>query len=917
MATSFSSPSSPHHNHHDAVNAYIERLRQIGVDVEQRPVDWSPAADRSTSSKSTSPAGNVKHLYFKNRHGLEQAISDWERDFRLGNVVSSDYIFNFIKDMASKLKIAPKDAQEMNVKLSSPAPGGHSFADCLKALQLAGSSSRNNIIKSTDYESGQASPTEYWTDDDDEGESTHFATPPESPSPSTRKRKIDSDETVGREPPTKLPFLSFESTAGASVWDISLEDSMITELTEPIDDDDDTRLYDVDRSSPHSQQAALSEQVCLKGSQEMPFRSCQSTGHLRNTVGAASDEYATGSIDDDEAIKLAMQCEAMSSEIKMVGSENSRSAVDEDMPRRATSASSSVKFLELDLKLNDRYSIWFKFELSRVWKETDPLPESILHGIGGPTHHFEEFWTQLESSLGRGLDRPSSRTWHTLFGENRTKRLLSMGAHLEPSQTPGSGHFRFLQDPIRLEKGCRFQRKFGADRFLYLAIPEPKKITGPQLFLRWLMAEHYFLGRWWRAVLIKDIKGKDKQKKKEFPYQVIFFAVRGKGIEPIPVEQLIHWYIPLDDKENRDMPYLKAFSRLELGFSQCDATISFNRTLGEQHNVGNIPADRQLEDTRYNDRNLTFVTDFADCMNDGCSIVSLAAIKDIWNAMGGEGMIPSVIQARGDGTKGVWMRNVATDCTTPSEQQRWINVSKSQRKFAPHDEHDEIRSCLEIVTTSTKAKSSYLHSSFILIMVDRGVPLPVISHWLDYSLARERKLVLAAIAKPEDLIKWLARVPVTTEESSFGRMSLATKVKWLIESGFDPRTDEYVARQVREVIRRCLIGTVTKFRIPLPRSAFLIGVADPTGALKPGEVFISFSNGFAVDQHMYPFLHDRDVLVARYPAVRPSDMQKVRCVFLQELSHLTDVIVFPSTGCIPLASKLAGGDYDGDKFWVG
>lgn len=42
----------------------------------------------------------------------------------------------------------------------------------------------------------------------------------------------------------------------------------------------------------------------------------------------------------------------------------------------------------------------------------------------------------------------------------------------------------------------------------------------------------------------------------------------------------------------------------------------------------------------------------------------------------------------------------------------------------------------------------------------------------------------------------------------------------------------------------------------------------------------------------------------------------MRCVYKPELSHILDVVVFPSRGQVPLASKLQGGDYDGDTFWI-
>jgi hypothetical protein len=45
-------------------------------------------------------------------------------------------------------------------------------------------------------------------------------------------------------------------------------------------------------------------------------------------------------------------------------------------------------------------------------------------------------------------------------------------------------------------------------------------------------------------------------------------------------------------------------------------------------------------------------------------------------------------------------------------------------------------------------------------------------------------------------------------------------------------------------------------------------------------------------------------------------MQKVRAVYKEELSHLTNVVVFLSKGSVPLAQKLQGGDYDDDTFWL-
>lgn len=97
-----------------------------------------------------------------------------------------------------------------------------------------------------------------------------------------------------------------------------------------------------------------------------------------------------------------------------------------------------------------------------------------------------------------------------------------------------------------------------------------------------------------------------------------------------------------------------------------------------------------------------------------------------------------------------------------------------------------------------------------------------------------------------------------------------------------------------------------------------VGIADPLGVLKPGEIHVQFSSWFydEASDTRYLCLDDMDVLVARQPACRRSDLQKVRAISHPKLGHQLDVVVFPTKGQYPLAGKLQGGDYDGDIFWL-
>lgn len=57
-------------------------------------------------------------------------------------------------------------------------------------------------------------------------------------------------------------------------------------------------------------------------------------------------------------------------------------------------------------------------------------------------------------------------------------------------------------------------------------------------------------------------------------------------------------------------------------------------------------------------------------------------------------------------------------------------------------------------------------------------------------------------------------------------------------------------------------------------------------------------------------------MIGRAPALHPGDLRLVRAVNKTELTHLHDVLVFPSTGDQDLPSMCSGGDLDGDDYTI-
>lgn len=57
-------------------------------------------------------------------------------------------------------------------------------------------------------------------------------------------------------------------------------------------------------------------------------------------------------------------------------------------------------------------------------------------------------------------------------------------------------------------------------------------------------------------------------------------------------------------------------------------------------------------------------------------------------------------------------------------------------------------------------------------------------------------------------------------------------------------------------------------------------------------------------------------MVTRNPCLHPGDIRILKAVEKDELKHLSNVIVFSSKGYRPVCNMMAGGDLDGDVYFV-
>jgi hypothetical protein len=553
----------------------------------------------------------------------------------------------------------------------------------------------------------------------------------------------------------------------------------------------------------------------------------------------------------------------------------------------------------------------------------------------------ESFWAAVGTPE---LSKMGSKLWQAV------KRALdgyTFKAQMSFSPKRTGAVFCLKPAPIQRDHSCRFQRKFGADRFLYLTAPifESKQTNGRynqadmemvgKRFSEWLGKTHTFLGRQWQAFQtepVKNSKTKNRQYDATHDKRVVLFAISGCDVKPIPVGQMLNWFIPF--ALNAHQPYPKIFARLDLGLSRTVPTIVFKPS--QVKDVPDMLSNGEAEDTEFNDSTLKWeIVPDEQVMNDGCSVMSVAAAQQIWKlyrevvGMRGAQALPSAFQGRIGGAKGMWIVSGESFSKDPKDLDIWIQINESQLKFQPHgedlldDSFDPLRLTFEVSNYSTPPCASELHISFIPILVDRGVPRDTIANMMTTRLDSDRTELLDALADSTRLYEWVHR---NGAKASSGEISwhaalpvvLEEKIKLMLEAGFLPVKCPYLADAIERFVQNKQVTKESKLRTPLGKSTFLFGVTDPLGVLKPGEIHVQFSSRFIDELTEESFLHLKrmNVLLARQPACRRSDVQKVRTIVHPDLEHLIDVVVFPSRGQYPLAGKLQGGDYDGDLFWL-
>lgn len=584
-----------------------------------------------------------------------------------------------------------------------------------------------------------------------------------------------------------------------------------------------------------------------------------------------------------------------------------------------------------------RLPVYLRVEVHRVLQVGVISPEQ-LDGLWQPPRNI----TTLHQLADR-LDIHFNPGYETDFED------ATLSAKLQWNTSSEGPLLRFeLQRPVR-DQSSALQRKFGADRILYVDLPPLKQ--APQGFafvesqeaikarvMEMIGNDHWLLGRKWVHFLVQEKKRKksaDPDSIKPGAYQLFFFAVGGDDdrIPRISIVEFLNWPIPF--RENKDSSSCKAYARLDLSSSRTTPVLQLHPDQID-YDVADQCGDDTPEDHIFNDPNPAF--DFCDrpganaVMSDGCAMIARKAMDDIERRAGFSQRI-TWIQARiGAHAKGIWFVGPDTinDGNTASNKvleirRNQIKVKRGEQDFT--DKYDPDVWTINMVRHSGRPRTSVLHIGFLPILVDREVPFRVIRDVVHRQVSAEAEEVLAALQDPVALRRWLnaqselnrehqrrSGIPAIAEFPT----ALAERIIVMLESGFVPLQCRRLADDLFALMSQFFSLKSRNFKIHHGQSTTLTGIADPYGVLPPGHVHVLLSSPLedpATGRSRAVF-NKEPAICGRNPALRNSDLQKVTVVSHPALGHLQNCVVFPTRGPRPLASKLQGGDYDGDDFFL-
>lgn len=297
------------------------------------------------------------------------------------------------------------------------------------------------------------------------------------------------------------------------------------------------------------------------------------------------------------------------------------------------------------------------------------------------------------------------------------------------------------------------------------------------------------------------------------------------------------------------------------------------------------------------------------CFTDGVGMASLSVIRRLSLEVKNHDMFPSAFQFRMGGYKGVL--SLAPPTKLEYHQGNLVFPRRSQDKFK------SFHSTLEVIKIS-RFSNAHLNMQLITLLEGLGVEKTV---FLELTRSQLSKMNESINSKQKSIL--MLRDNVDEYHSTL-------IIADFIQAGFLERDDAFTENLLNLYYEWVLRLIKEKQKVSVPKGAYLLGVADETGTLKGHyddavlsvpEIFIQITDtSTSFGSYSTGKLKTRVIvglcIVARNPSLHPGDVRVCKAVRCDELMHLKNVIVFPTTGDRSIPAMCSGGDLDGDEYTV-
>ncbi|KAF3442981.1 hypothetical protein FNV43_RR16899 [Rhamnella rubrinervis] len=244
----------------------------------------------------------------------------------------------------------------------------------------------------------------------------------------------------------------------------------------------------------------------------------------------------------------------------------------------------------------------------------------------------------------------------------------------------------------------------------------------------------------------------------------------------------------------------------------------------------------------------------------------------------------------GCAVKGTFLVNKKLPPRTMQIRDSMIKVEKDESLS-----NDRTANSMEIVGTSNPPKKTYLSKNLIALLSYGGVPNEYFT-----------KILMDALGDAHGSFR--NKRAALRVSMNYGDMDDNFTVARMILSGI-PLEESYLQYRLSILMKKQL-ESLKGGKLFVPGCYYLMGTVDPTGILESNQVCIILENGHVSGK----------VLVYRNPGVHFGDIHLLEAIYVSELSSYVGnakyAIFFSRKGPRSVADEIAGGDFDGDMYWI-